>query len=51
MAYEYKGYTIKKVTRADYLVYEGGKLHETMTPGNFPRTLKSAKAHIDNLNK
>lgn len=51
MTYEYKGYTIKKVTRVDYLVYEGGKLHETMIPGSFPRTLKAAKAHIDNLNK
>ena len=50
MTYQYKGYTIKKVTRVDYAVYyEDGKIHETMTPGNIPRTLKAAKAHIDNL--
>lgn len=52
MTYQYKGYTIKKVTRVDYLVYyEDGKIHETMTPGNIPRTLKAAKSHIDSLNK
>lgn len=51
MEYGYKGYTIKKVTRVDYLVYKDGEIHETMTPGNIPRTLKAAKAHIDSLNK
>lgn len=51
MTYQYKGYTIKKVTRVDYLVYENGKLHETMIPGSFPRTLKAAKSHIDSLNR
>ena len=50
MTYQYKGFTIKKVTRVDYVVYyEDGKIHETMTPGNIPRTLKAAKARIDNL--
>ena len=51
MTYEYKEYEIKKVTRIDYVVYKDGEMHETMTAGNIPRTLKAAKAHIDSLNK
>ena len=51
MTYEYKGYTIVKVTKNDYVVTKNGEYIETMTAGNIPRTLKAAKAHIDSLNK
>ena len=44
----YKGYTIEKVTRLDYVVRKDGKMFLTET-GRVPRTLTEAKALIDRL--
>ena len=46
--YEYKGFTIRKITRVDFLVMRGAEAC-TKEDGRFPRTLKEAKALIDRL--
>ena len=48
MTYYYKGFTIEKVTRNDYLVTKAGEVYKT-SENRIPRTLKEAKALIDSL--
>lgn len=46
--YEYKGFTIERVTRNDYLVTKEGSIYKTKE-NRIPRTLTEAKALIDTL--
>lgn len=48
---EYKGYTIEKITRLDWVVKDNEGKMKTTEEGRVPRTLKEAKALIDTLTK
>ena len=46
--YEYKGFSIERVTRNDYLVKKAGQIYKT-SENRIPRTLTEAKALVDSL--
>lgn len=46
--YIYKGYEIEKITRNTYRIRKAGEAWIDMW-GHYPKTLKAAKAIIDNM--
>lgn len=51
MMREYKGYTIEKVTRLDWVVRDSEGNMKCTEENRVPRTLKEAKNLIDRLTK
>lgn len=46
--YDYKGYTIKKYTNKDWVIFDS-KGQMRSEAGRIPKTLKEAKRHIDEI--